>query len=272
MNENTQTPPIQWSQRTDYLTILVNISDAQQVEVLFKNEGIIQVSAISNFKNYYLNLELFGKIISEKCTYKIVGRNIELKIEKEEKTYWPRITKSIEKNRKIEIDWSRWVDKEDDDDWEDIDESDEEEETNNYQQNNNDEESDSEEEEKEGEHFPKTNYCWYENLSIDRVYERLIDAYRLSVEDDYVNHGEIRGLYANEDPLEDFKDYIKLAKRNKIFPTWWTKENELELIKRSQPDINYAVEKSDIVEKYQNTSPFEHLELRALASLIYGDE
>ena len=47
------------------------------------------------------------------------GRNVILHIskkDKEQEEWWPRLTKSKDKNQLITIDWAKWVDPDDDED------------------------------------------------------------------------------------------------------------------------------------------------------------
>ncbi|KAL9628591.1 MAG: hypothetical protein Q9164_007211 [Protoblastenia rupestris] len=103
---------------------------------------------------------------------------------------------------------------------------------------------------------------------------QLIDCYRMRVEDDYVHAHENRGIYANEDPVPDFKHFLNEAeRRNGLLPAWWTpkKRTECERLAIDETqwcDIKCAVEKKDIMEHYNdNQAP---MKLRLLAEKIYG--
>ncbi|EFC49195.1 predicted protein [Naegleria gruberi] len=282
-----QTPIVSWSQRKEFINLNVEITDAKNVQVSFTDEGLVRVNASnSDDKDFELQLELFNQIRAELCKYKVTGRKIELRIEKlvDDVEFWPRLTKSKEKNRNITIDWSRWVD--DEDEIEDEEEQEDDESNwmnqNQFLNNNNqslpeeyDEENEEDyneddEENEEEEKIHDGEYVWYENLETkDALYQHFIDSYRLRVEDDYSLRGKQRGLYAQEDPLQDFKKYLGKAKERKVFPEWWTDNNEQEMIHMALNDewanIKYAVEKHDIQDKYNAITP---LELRALAELV----
>jgi len=111
MSQTTHVPHCLWSPRSDRIYLSVEIPDATDVKVALHDDGKILVSANSEGNHYELNLELFGEIITEKSKWKVTGRMIELNIErKEQGEFWPRLTKSKEKNSNISVDWSRWVD------------------------------------------------------------------------------------------------------------------------------------------------------------------
>ncbi|KAK2462495.1 hypothetical protein APHAL10511_005465 [Amanita phalloides] len=104
--------------------------------------------------------------------------------------------------------------------------------------------------------------------------DQLIDAYRLRVEDDYAWRGENRGLYAQEDPLPDFRHFLDLTEqRPGVLPKWWNKEKRKVCERRATNEDNwcciaYAVEKPDIQEHYKNN--MMPMTLRMLAEQVYG--
>ncbi len=106
------------------------------------------------------------------------------------------------------------------------------------------------------------------------AYTQLIDCYRMRVEDDYKFAGDPRGLYNEEDPLPDFKEFLDLAeKRAGLLPKWWKREKRmacerLAVDSTQWSDINSAVEKVDVIKHYgDNVMP---MKLRLLAEKIYG--
>ncbi|KAI5820091.1 hypothetical protein BZA77DRAFT_302999 [Pyronema omphalodes] len=113
-----------------------------------------------------------------------------------------------------------------------------------------------------------------DELPEEEVYKILIDAYRLRVDDDYVFAAEFRGLYAGEDPVEDFNRFLNMAEFNgKILPKWWNKEKRKRCImigkdKDCGSYLWYAIEKVDVIEKYKD----RHMvgTLRMLAEQVYG--
>ena len=106
------------------------------------------------------------------------------------------------------------------------------------------------------------------------AYIRLIDCYRMRVEDDYKFAGDARGLYSEEDPLDDFQKFLDLAEKRKgLLPQWWNGEKR-KSCERLAVDgtqwacISHAVEKSDIMEHYgDNLMP---MKLRMMAETVYG--
>ncbi|KAL1849030.1 hypothetical protein Plec18170_007689 [Paecilomyces lecythidis] len=129
------------------------------------------------------------------------------------------------------------------------------------------------------------NNTYLDSLSEEAAMEQLIDAYRLRVEDDYKFRGDVHGLYAMEDPFDDFEEFLDLAeeqmeeeqhagslKRPGILPKWWCEEKRIVCEEKAMRDswcsVTYAVEKSDIREHYKDiTMP---MKLRMLAETVYG--
>jgi splicing suppressor protein 51 len=105
-------------------------------------------------------------------------------------------------------------------------------------------------------------------------YRYLIDCYRMRVEDEYTWGGELTGLYAGENPLIGFRNFLDLAEyEGTVLPKWWNKEKRAECEKLGMTAgqwsyLRFAVEKSDIQEHYKD--PKMPMELRALAERIYG--
>ena len=107
-------------------------------------------------------------------------------------------------------------------------------------------------------------------------YIELINSYRLRVEDDYNFAGDASGLYAGDDPMEDFRRFLNLAKKRKgLLPKWWTKETwkTCEMMGADKAKGGWAncftpVEKYDITEHHHDlTKP---MMLRLLAESVYG--
>lgn len=118
-----------------------------------------------------------------------------------------------------------------------------------------------------------------EGLDRRGCFRRLIDSYRLNVEDEYTMTGDVdeRSLYGGTAvPLPHFRSYIRKAERCGAVPGWWASERDTAaLCEMATSDafsnIKFAAEKSDMVEHYMALSmPTEHLVLRALAEKIRG--
>ena len=112
------------------------------------------------------------------------------------------------------------------------------------------------------------------SLSEKDTYIRLIDSYRMRVEDDYKFAADPHGLYDNEDPLEDFQKFLGLAQARKgLLPKWWNGDKRkacerLATDSKQWAFIGAAIEKSDIMEHYgDNLMP---MKIRLLAEKIYG--
>jgi splicing suppressor protein 51 len=108
------------------------------------------------------------------------------------------------------------------------------------------------------------------------VFQHLIDAYRLRIEDEYVFTRKNIGLYAREPPLPSFRRYLSLAEgRRGLLPGWWNpsarKECEDIAMGRkgdSWSQIAYAVEKHDIQDYYGDS--MMPMMLRLVAEHVYG--
>lgn len=118
-----------------------------------------------------------------------------------------------------------------------------------------------------------------DGLDRQGCFRRLIDSYRLSVEDEYTMTGDVdeRSLYGGTAvPLPHFRSYIRKAERRDAVPGWWVSDRDTAaLCEMATSDafsnIKFAAEKSDMVEHYTALSkPTEHLVLRALAEMIRG--
>ncbi|KAK5112855.1 hypothetical protein LTR85_011082 [Meristemomyces frigidus] len=91
------------------------------------------------------------------------------------------------------------------------------------------------------------------------VYSLLIDSYRLHTEDEYSFRGDAGGLYAGEDPVKDFRKFLRKAERKEgVLPPWWNAEKKDACVKYGNVkgaawgSLHGAVEKSDIQEHYKN--------------------
>lgn len=106
------------------------------------------------------------------------------------------------------------------------------------------------------------------------AFAQLIDCFRMRMGDEYTYGQNNIGIYAEESPVPVFKRFLDLAEsRPGLLPPWWNAEKRRECERISMDrngwsDINCAVEKSDIMEHYNNnTMP---MMLRVLGEKIYG--
>ncbi|MCJ1309878.1 hypothetical protein MMC25_003539 [Agyrium rufum] len=113
-----------------------------------------------------------------------------------------------------------------------------------------------------------------ETLPEKEAYKLIIDSYRMRAEDEYAFAQNQRGLYAQENPLTDFRRYLRKAeRRGGVLPTWWSDEKSTAcqrqgMDKTQWSDLSCAVEKSDIQEHYRDS--MMPLKLRVLAEKIEG--
>lgn len=82
------------------------------------------------------------------------------------------------------------------------------------------------------------------------------------------------GIYADESPVPVFKRFLDLAEsRPGLLPPWWNaakrrEGDRISMERNGWSNINIAVEKSDIMERYSdNTMP---MMLRVLGEKVYG--
>ena len=121
---------------------------------------------------------------------------------------------------------------------------------------------------------------WLHNRPEPRVYELLIDAYRLRVEDEYKFHGDVDNdsLYGagnKAGAIRGFSKFVRKANGCKppVLPPWWTDETSKACLKYARNavadhDLGGAVEKSDIQEFYGVSNM--PMQLRMLAEKIEG--
>ena len=111
-------------------------------------------------------------------------------------------------------------------------------------------------------------------LPEEEAFTRIIDSYRMRMEDEYKFRGSASGLYADEDPLEDFQGYLRQAeRRGGCLPTWWSPEKSIACQEQGMRSTGWsqlrcAVEKSDIQEHYGDG--MMPMKLRVLAERITG--
>ena len=110
---------------------------------------------------------------------------------------------------------------------------------------------------------PKTDVC-----------RRLIDSFRLRVEDTYTFEGKLTGIYGGEDPLPQFVEFLTKCEEHakEMMPPWWGPEAKRDCTamasdKNGGNYVGHAVEKADIQEKYgDDMMPFK---LRVLSEKAY---
>ena len=112
------------------------------------------------------------------------------------------------------------------------------------------------------------------------LYGRIIDSYRLRIEDQYTTNGDVLSgtLYSGEEtiPVRHFRGYLKLGLAQKAFPKGFTSDDLDKICVMSVLDdwynIRYAVEAKDVVEKYlkQGKSTRDVSKLRELAAKVMG--
>lgn len=113
------------------------------------------------------------------------------------------------------------------------------------------------------------------NIPKREVYRRLIDAYRMRVEDLYKFECDPTGLYDKKDPVPLFREFLTRCetRAKDMLPDWWNADERRECEKlATDPSggtyLGHAVEKHDIQEEYNDS--LMPLKLRRLAEKAYG--
>lgn len=79
-------------------------------EVIDLTDTRLVFNGISQNKKYQFDMELFGEVNKEESKWRKTGFHLLFVIQKKEPSaFWPRLTKTKEKNQFIQIDWSKWV-------------------------------------------------------------------------------------------------------------------------------------------------------------------
>lgn len=102
---------------------------------------------------------------------------------------------------------------------------------------------------------------------------QIIDCFRMRMDDEYKFGGNYMGIYAEQDPFPDFKEFLDLAEsRSGILPPWWNAEKrqkcEVLAMYDGWSNITHCVEKDDIQEHYSDG--IMPMKLRILGEKIYG--
>jgi hypothetical protein len=115
---------------------------------------------------------------------------------------------------------------------------------------------------------------WSEGLAGEKLYEWLIDCYRLRMDDNSAG-GNMAGLYAVDEGslgiVRSFLTFCKLALKNGVVPSKW---DWTAFTKVATEHLIYAFEKSDAQEKYGGENVFDAAmggrSLRFTAEQVYG--
>ncbi|KAK2982109.1 hypothetical protein RJ640_023391 [Escallonia rubra] len=105
-------PEVLWAQRSDKIFLTIALPDAKDVSVKCQPQGLLSFSAMGKQGEYFdFSLELYGKIVPERCKTNIGLRNTICSIQKEERGWWTRLLKPEEKPAPyLKVDWNKWCD------------------------------------------------------------------------------------------------------------------------------------------------------------------
>ncbi|XP_038724709.1 co-chaperone protein p23-2-like isoform X2 [Tripterygium wilfordii] len=115
-------PEVLWAQRADKVYLTVALPDAKDVSVKCEPQGLFSFSAVGvQGESFHFSLELYGKLKPEGYKTNVGLRNIICSIQKEEKGWWKRLLKTVDKPAPyIKVDWNKWYDEDDEEsnsDW-----------------------------------------------------------------------------------------------------------------------------------------------------------
>lgn len=96
MNKKPQvlSPTVQWAQRKEHILLKVMLNrvespkfDVQQSGIAFTGKG----HGAKGLNNYAFQLKFYKDIVEESFTYDALARCVEVKLEKKEPEWWPRL-------------------------------------------------------------------------------------------------------------------------------------------------------------------------------------
>ena len=109
-----QFPNLKWAQRRELVYITIDVLDVEKTDISLSEDGKLTFRAnAANKQKIGFDMELFKAVDKEASRWNLKGRNVILKLAKKDddlEEYWPRLTKNKDKNARITVDWSRWVD------------------------------------------------------------------------------------------------------------------------------------------------------------------
>ncbi|PSS00023.1 HSP20-like chaperone protein [Actinidia chinensis var. chinensis] len=106
-------PTVKWAQRSDKLSITIELPDAKDVKLKLEPEGKFFFSATSGVDNvpYELDMDLYDKVDVNESKASVGLRNICYLIKKAESKSWSRLLKQEGKPPVfLKVDWDKWVD------------------------------------------------------------------------------------------------------------------------------------------------------------------
>jgi len=115
-----------WAMRNDKVFVAFQVEDAKNIAVSFEEQKITfsctntteqimptidgKKEIAKETKRFRNEIDLFGKVNTEKCGYQVFGRCIKCLLPRAEVgDYWPRLTKEKLKIHWLKVDFSRWI-------------------------------------------------------------------------------------------------------------------------------------------------------------------
>ncbi|KAM9808210.1 very-long-chain (3R)-3-hydroxyacyl-CoA dehydratase [Neosynchiropus ocellatus] len=109
------TPLVYWAQRHEEIFLRVELTDAQRIDV-HVHENVLKFQALGHGAKgqhqYEFNLEFLLPVKTE-VEHKSTQRQVNIKVRKEQRGWWERLTKEVRKPVFLAPDFDRWLDESD---------------------------------------------------------------------------------------------------------------------------------------------------------------
>ncbi|OAQ73270.1 protein wos2 [Pochonia chlamydosporia 170] len=122
----TATPEVLWAQRSpqsaedpnNYISLIINVPDVpkEDLKLDLKPDSLTFSGTSTTLKRkYHLELQFFAEVDPEASIIKHTDKNIEMKIEKKERSekFWDRLLKEDKRYHFLKTNFDKWVDEED---------------------------------------------------------------------------------------------------------------------------------------------------------------
>ncbi|XP_033220578.1 very-long-chain (3R)-3-hydroxyacyl-CoA dehydratase [Belonocnema kinseyi] len=104
-------PFVYWAQTEDHISLKIDLTNAKNVNVNI-GEKKLKFSAHGQGargpNNYGFSLDFHSTVNPEESNYKVIDRQVDLLLIKENKAWWPRLTGQPQKPSWLKIDFDKW--------------------------------------------------------------------------------------------------------------------------------------------------------------------
>ncbi|XP_068203488.1 very-long-chain (3R)-3-hydroxyacyl-CoA dehydratase [Palaemon carinicauda] len=109
-------PFVYWAQTDSTITLRIELRNVQSPNVDLQTETL-SFNAVGNGaqgeRNYGLNLRFFKSIDTDASRYRVLDRNVEFSLKKDNAEFWPRLLDDAKKPAWLKIDFDKWTHEED---------------------------------------------------------------------------------------------------------------------------------------------------------------